>query len=100
MSAPIEQHAEAQRVAFDAIDVATGQLETIGTNLVDDIAFLKETIDKLQTNSGPITPEDQALLDAAQARTNALVARLQGFKAALEALDAATERVAVPPPAE
>lgn len=42
--------------------------DTAITDIQGDIKFLKETIDKLQTSPGPITPEDQALLDAMQDR--------------------------------
>lgn len=100
MSQAIDNYVEAVRVSYDAIDEATGALEKSGAGITDDILFLKEQIDFLQNSPGPISSDDQTKLDAAQARTNALVARLQGFKQALETLDAATSRPATPPPVE
>lgn len=88
---------EAVDKTFDEIDTKLDTASTKLTGLTDDVAFLKETIEKLQTNPGPITPEDQALLDAAQARVNALSAKAAAVSTALEALDAATERPVAPP---
>lgn len=51
-----------------------------------DVQFLKDEIIKLQNSPGPISPEDQASLDALQARAEAAVVKL-------EALDAATPPV-------
>lgn len=88
---------EAVDKTFDEIDTKLDTANTKLTGLTDDVAFLKETIEKLQTNPGPITPEDQALLDAAQARVNSLSAKAAAVATALEALDAATERPPAPP---
>lgn len=84
-------------LTFDEIDTKLDTANTKLTGLTDDVAFLKETIEKLQTNPGPITPEDQTLLDAAQARVNSLSAKAAAVSTALEALDAATERPVAPP---
>jgi hypothetical protein len=54
---------------------------------VGDVAFLKKTIEDLQNSSGGISPEDQALLDAAEARIGTIAEKLV-------ALDSET-----PPPA-
>lgn len=51
--------------------------------LTDDIKVLNDKITELQNTAGQITPEDQALLDAIQARAEAATAKL-------EALDALT----------
>lgn len=54
--------------------------------LVEDVKFLNATIETLQTTPGPITAEDQASLDALEARGDAIAAKL-------EALDALTPPV-------
>lgn len=94
----ISDYAVSVNTAFDAIDTAletaTGKL----TGIADDVTFLKETIDQLQNNPGPISVEDQALLSAAQTRANGLVTKVQGFSTALEAVDDATERPEPPTP--
>lgn len=51
--------------------------------VIGDVAFLVETIEKLQNTPGAITPEDQALLDALDARASTIADKL-------EALDAQT----------
>lgn len=51
-----------------------------------DVMWLKDKIDQIQNTPGEVTAEDQALLDAIQARTAAVADKL-------EALDAMT-----PPP--
>lgn len=67
----------AKQAAFnDRIDAAV-------TGLGGDVASLKDEILKLQNSSGAITPEDQASLDAIQARTETIATKL-------EALDALT----------
>lgn len=80
----ISDYAGRVSTAFDKISTAVD-------GVVDDVAFLKEEIVKLQNSPGPITPEDQATLDGLEARANTTVA-------ALEALDAATARPPTPPP--
>lgn len=85
--------------SFDEVDAALETSNSKLAGITDDVAYLKETIDKINTNPGPITPEDQALLDGAKARAAAAATKLTAFKTALEALDAATERP-VPPPVE
>lgn len=79
MATSIEQFATAQNAFNDKIDTAI-------TGLEGDIALLNETISKLQTTPGSITPEDQALLDALQARGKAIADKL-------DALDALTPPV-------
>ncbi len=63
--------------AFDKLGVAVDGVSA-------DVDFLKAEILKLQNNPGPISAEDQAILDG-------LVTRSQGLSAKVEALDAATE---------
>lgn len=93
----ISDYTTAVNAKFDEIDSGLETSNTKLTGITDDVAFLKETIEKLQSNPGPITPEDQALLDAAQARVNGAATKIAAFKTALEALDAATERPIEPP---
>jgi len=64
----------------DRIDTAIAGLQT-------DVQTLNDLITKLQNSPGQITPEDQASLDAIQARASAVADKL-------DALDALT-----PPPA-
>lgn len=61
------------------VDVQNGinaQFEKGIDGCVEDITSLKDTIDKLQNSAGAITPEDQKLLDEAQAKSKALADRL------------------------
>lgn len=79
----IQAYANAVNAQFDVIEPAVD-------GVVDDVAFLKETIEKLQNTPGPISTEDQALLDALQSRIGTLATRVT-------ALDAATSRPTPPP---
>ncbi len=65
------------------------RVDTAITGIGGDIDALNAEILKLQNTSGAITPEDQALLDGIQARSEAIATKL-------EALDALTPP---PPPA-
>ena len=75
------------------IDSAATSLE----GLTGDVKNLNDQITALQNSTGPVTPEDQILIDAAQAAGQALADKLAAFNAALEALDALTPPV-VPVP--
>lgn len=68
--------------AFDKIGVSVD-------GIAADIQFLKDKIAELQSNPGPISPEDQALLDALEAKVNGMVAKV-------EALDAQTDSAPTP----
>lgn len=63
------------------------QIDAAVTGLTADVKNLSDQIAALQASQGQITPEDQALLDRIQARTQAVADKL----AALDAL--------TPPPA-
>ncbi len=63
--------------AFDKLGVAVDGVSA-------DVDFLKAKILELQNNPGPISAEDQAILDQ-------LVTRSESLDAKVEALDAATE---------
>lgn len=71
---------------------------TVVTNVAGDVTTLKGIIEKLQTNPGPISPEDQVLLDKAQTLVGATSTKLQSAVAALKALDEATAPPAEEPP--
>lgn len=65
------------------------RMDTAIADLAGDVKSLNDTIAKLQASPGTSTPEDQASLDALQARGAAITTKL-------EALDALTPPV---PPA-
>jgi archaellum component FlaC len=74
-------------------------IDSINANIQgvsDDVAGLKKIIEQLQNNPGPITPEDQALLDTAETQVGALATKLAASSLALKALDEATPPT--PPP--
>lgn len=73
----------------DRVNAKFDVLEPAVDGLVDDIKFLKDTIAQLQNNPGPISPEDQALLDALEARVGTATTRVT-------ALDAETVRPTPP----
>ena len=78
----IATYAEKVNASFDKIATAV-------TGIADDVTFLKEEIAKLQNTNGPISPEDQAILDGLEARTATLTTNL-------ETLNAATSRPPTP----
>lgn len=85
MAGEIKKFADEVNARFDEIGTAVD-------GVVDDVAYLKQKIDELQNNPGPISPEDQAILNDLQARVNVTADKLK-------ALDSATERPPTPPPA-
>lgn len=93
----VSDYVTAVDTAYNNIDEATSTLETSLAGVSDDVAYLKETIQALENNPGPITPEDQALLTGALSRVNSLSARLTSVKESLSALDEATTRPTPPP---
>jgi len=87
--------------AFDAISGSVDAIVNSVTGVTGDIAELKRIIAELQNSPGPITPEDQTLLDNLESKANSLSARLETVKVSLAELDAQTENVppVVPPAA-
>lgn len=82
-------------VISDFGDRVTAKFDELGKavdGVAADVAFLKAKIEELQNNPGPITPADQAILDALEARVGTLSDKVK-------ALDAATEEPPVPPAA-
>lgn len=75
----ISDFAAKQSAFQDRVDVAV-------TGLQGDIQGLNDLITKLQNSPGTVTPEDQASLDAIQARSSAIADKL-------DALDALTPPV-------
>jgi hypothetical protein len=84
--------------AFDEIGATVDTLVTAFAGVTGDVAFLKDTIVQLQANPGPISPEDQALLDAGVPRAAVAVEKLRVITAAVKALDDATAGPIVEPP--
>lgn len=80
----ITEHAERQNARLDQIDAAIG-------GVTEDLRVMNEMIENLQNNPGPISAEDQATLDALEARGAALSERLV-------ALDAANPKLPTPTP--
>lgn len=87
-----------QQNAFNAANSAA--IESLTTNvkgITNDIGELNARIKELQESQGTITPEDQALLDAAILSGQQVQAKLAAVSAALAALDDLTPPV---PPAQ
>lgn len=78
----VSDFAAKQKAFNEKIDVAVD-------GIVGDVKFLKDKIVELQNTPGPISAEDQALLDEIEAKTSAIVTKL-------DALDAETPPT--PPP--
>ncbi len=57
------------------------RVDTALTGIQGDVKFLQDTIDKLQNSPGSITPEDQALLDALDARADVTASKLEALDA-------------------
>lgn len=70
----ISEFAAAQNAHNDRADAAV-------TDLQGDIQALNDKITELQNSPGTITPEDQASLDALQARGEAISAKLEALAA-------------------
>ena len=81
---------------FDQIGTSVDEIVASQTAIAADVTFLKETILKLQQNPGPISPEDQALLDALETRVNGLATKVAAASQALKDLDAQTEQPPTP----
>jgi hypothetical protein len=71
----IKDYATRQNERLDKIDASL-------TGITDDVKVMQEMIENLQNNPGPISPEDQQLLDALEARGDALAAKLADLDAA------------------
>lgn len=84
--------------AFDAIGTSVDEIVMSQAGIAGDVAGLKAIIEKLQTTPGALTPEDQALLDALDAKVLQLQGKTTAVSEALKALDAQTDEVPAPQP--
>jgi hypothetical protein len=98
MAETIQSYAAKVNVAFDEIGASVDTLVGSLAGLTTDVTFLKDTIVKLQNNPGPISAEDQALLDAGVPRAEAAVAKLKAASDQAKALDETTGEPIVEPP--
>lgn len=87
----ISDYAQRVNTVFDSIGQAVD-------GIVADIDFLKKKIEDLQNSSGQITPEDQALLDAIEARANTVASKVKALDEATAALPAEPPPVPETPP--
>jgi methyl-accepting chemotaxis protein len=93
----ISSYAERVNTAFDTIGEGVDAIVKSVGGIAGDITELKRLIKELQDNPGPISPEDQALLDALETKVGALVGRVDAVKASVAELDAQTETPPTPP---
>lgn len=63
-----------QKIFNDRMDSAI-------TGVTEDVQFLNDKIQQIQTSTGTLSPEDQQSLNEMQARTEAAVARLEALNA-------------------
>lgn len=83
----VDEHLEKIGTGIDDINTGIGGIDI-------DLQELKKLIEQLQNTPGQITPEDQALLDAIQAKAASLAEKSATTAAIVKALDDLT-----PPPA-
>lgn len=93
----ISEYIDRVNAKFDEIDTGLTGLTTAVSGIADDVTFLKDTITELQNNPGPISPEDQVLLDALETRVGTTATKVTAASSALKALDDATTRPTPPP---
>lgn len=55
---------------MSALGTQLGRISTGIDKLVTDLGEIKDLVSKLQTSDGPISPEDQATLDALETKVN------------------------------
>lgn len=95
----IGDYSAAVDAKFAEIGTSVDEIVASHVGLAADVAGLKKIILELQNNPGPISAEDQALLDSGVAKVTALAEKTAAVSAALKELDAATETSPTPPPA-
>ena len=83
---------------FASIGTSVDELVTSQAGVAGDVKKLKDIIDKLQSNPGPISAEDQALLDSAVATATSLATKTSDVSKALKTLDDDTAPDEVPAP--
>lgn len=94
----ISDYAAQVKEHHDSISSAVDSIVASVNGLSGDIQRLKKTIDDLQDSPGQITPEDQALLNAAVQQASAAAAKTKAVADAVKALDEETEESVTPPP--
>lgn len=72
---------------LDKQDAELTPIASAVEGLTADNVFFRQKIEELQNNPGPITPADQAILDALEARVASQTAKLTDAKNRLQALD-------------
>lgn len=98
MPETIKTYVEKNNAAWDQVGTSVDRIVASFQGVQGDIQFLKDTITKLQNNPGPISAEDQALLDAGVPRAEQALSRAQGVADALAALDESTAEPPVEEP--
>ena len=83
---------------FATVSASVDELVTSQVGVAGDVSKLKGIIDKLQSNPGTLSKEDQDLLDSAVATAATLATKTSGVSKALKDLDAATDPDEVPAP--
>lgn len=95
----ISEYVEAVQTGYTEIGNAVDEIGASVGGIQTDITNLKDIIEKLQNNPGPISPEDQALLDNSVTLVNSLATKVKAAAAAIKELDAQTETAPEAPPA-
>lgn len=63
----------------DQMNAFTDRQDKAVADLQDDVKSLNDKITELQNSAGTVTPEDQALLDAIQARAGSVADKLDAL---------------------
>lgn len=92
----LQAFADKVNASFDGISNDVDSLVASIGGITADVQFLKDTITALQNSPGTFSPEDQALVDALQARVDALGTKVAGAKDTAASLDAATTEPPTP----
>lgn len=96
----ISEYAGRVQAHLDNISSAVDGLGTAVAGVGKDVLWLKDKIAELQNSNGGISPEDQALLDAIEARVGTLAINVGAVATAAQQLDAATDSAPPAPPPE
>lgn len=94
----ISDFAAKQKAFNDATKSGLATMGTALTGIKDDIQGLNDKITQLQNNPGPISPDDQKLLDDLQLDGQSLADGVKIAADAFAALDAQTPPVVPPTP--
>lgn len=81
---------------FNDISTSVDGLVTSTAGIDADIQGLKKQISDFQSSTDPVTPADQARLDAIEVQVNKLAQKTKAAADAAAALDAATETAPIP----